>query len=212
MSLEGSVTKDLGKLKQGDHAAARALWERYFPSLVAMARRQFRSITGGAADEEDVALGAFARFCESAEQGRLSEVRNRNEVRRLLFALTVRMSIDELRRERRQKRGGTGLAERNDSPGAMLASDVPAELVISRVPPPDLVVQVAEECERLLASLNDDDLKAIAVWKSEGCTNAEIAGKLGVVLRTVERKLHVIRQRWAADATPQERGERSGRP
>jgi DNA-directed RNA polymerase specialized sigma24 family protein len=212
MSLEGSVTKDLGKLKQGDHAAARALWERYFPSLVAMARRQFRSTTGGAADEEDVALGAFARFCESAEQGRLSAVRNRDEVRRLLFALTIRMSIDELRRECRQKRGGSGLAGLNDMPGAMLASDLPAELVISREPPPDLVVQVEEECERLLASLDDEDLRAIAVWKSEGCTNEEIAGKLGVVLRTVERKLRVIRQRWTANASPATRGECSGQP
>jgi DNA-directed RNA polymerase specialized sigma24 family protein len=211
MSLEGSVTKDLGKLKQGDHAAARALWERYFPSLVAMARRQFRSTTGGAADEEDVALSAFARFCESAEQGRLGEVHNRDEVRRLLFTLTIRMSVDELRRQRRQKRGGAGLAERDEMPGAMLASAVPAELVVSREPPPDLVVQVAEQCERLLASLNDEDLKAIAVWKSEGCTNAEIAGKLGVVLRTVERKLHVIRQRWTEGAASQERGECSGR-
>jgi DNA-directed RNA polymerase specialized sigma24 family protein len=209
MSLEGSVTTQLGKLKQGDQAAARSLWERYFPWLVGLARRKLQSKTSGAADEEDVALGAFAKFCQSAEQGRLTEVRNRDEVRRLLVALTVHTAIDEMRRERRQKRGGTALAVENDMPGAMLASDLPAELVTSRDPPPDLVVQVAEECERLLASLDDEDLKAIAVWKSEGRTNEEIAGKLGVVLRTVERKLHLIRELWTADASPEERDERS---
>ena len=212
MALEGSVTSDLGKLKQGDHAAARSLWDRYFPSLVAMARLKLQSITSSAADEEDVALAAFAKFCQSAVQGRLTDVRNRNELRKLLFALTIRISIDEMRREHRQKRGGPGLAAPNDMPGAMLAADIPAELVTSREPPPDLVVQVAEECERLLAGLDDENLRAIAVWKSEGCTNEEIAGKLGVVLRTVERKLHVIRQRWTADGSSGEHDERRGVP
>jgi DNA-directed RNA polymerase specialized sigma24 family protein len=48
----------------------------------------------------------------------------------------------------------------------------------------------------LLASLDDDTLKSIAVWKTEGYTNEEIAAQLGVVLRTVERKVHAIRKRW----------------
>ena len=202
MSLEGSVTIHLGKLKKGDQAAARPLWERYFPWLVGLARRKLQSKPSGPADAEDVALGAFAKFCQSAEQGRLPEVRNRNELWRLLVTLTVRMAIDEVRRERRQKRGGTARAAECHMPGAMLASELPAELVASREAPPDFAAQVAEACERLLGGLEDEDLKAIVVWKSEGCTNEEIAARLGVVLRTVERKLHLIRERWTADASP----------
>jgi DNA-directed RNA polymerase specialized sigma24 family protein len=202
MPLEGSDTTHLGKLKQGDQAAARSLWERYFPWLVGLARRKLQFKPRGAADEEDVALGAFAKFCQSAQQGRLPDVRNRNDLWRLLVTLTVRMAIDEVRREGRQKRGGTATAAEYDTPGAMLASEPPAELVASREAPPDFAAQVSEQCERLLASLSDEDLKAIAVWKSEGCTNEEIASKLGVVLRTVERKLRLIRERWTADASP----------
>jgi DNA-directed RNA polymerase specialized sigma24 family protein len=208
MSLEGSVTTHLGKLKKGDQAAARPLWERYFPWLVGLARRKLQSKPSGAADAEDVALGAFAKFCQSAEQGRLPEVRNRNELWRLLVTLTVRMAIDEVRRECRQKRGGTARAAEYDMPGAMLASESPAELAASRESPPDFAAQVAEECERLLGGLDDDDLKAIVVWKTEGCTNEEIAVRLGVVLRTVERKLRVIRQQWADGAPPEERDHR----
>jgi DNA-directed RNA polymerase specialized sigma24 family protein len=142
--------------------------------LVRLARRKLPSKSSGAADGEDVALGALAKFFQSAEQGRLSDVRNRNDVRRLLVTMTVRMAIDEARRERRQKRCGAAPAAENYMPGAMLASEFPAELVASRDPPPDFVVQVAEECERLLASLDDKDLKAIAVWKSEGCTTKRL--------------------------------------
>jgi hypothetical protein len=59
------------------------------------------------------------------------------------------------------------------------------------------MVQVAEECERLLSLLGDAELKSIAVWKTEGYTNEQIALELGCVLRTVERKLQAIRQCWA---------------
>jgi RNA polymerase sigma factor (sigma-70 family) len=208
MSSDGSVSTHLGELKKGDHAAAQSLWQRYFPWLVNLARRKLQSQPSGAADEEDVALGAFARFCQRAQQGQLPEVRNRDELRRFLVTMTVRMAIDEFRRERRQKRGGAALAAEHDMPGAGLASESAAEHVASREPPPDFVVQMTEECERLLSGLDDDALKVIAVWKSEGYTNEEIAGRLGVVLRTVERKLRVIRERWSAGASPRERDDR----
>jgi DNA-directed RNA polymerase specialized sigma24 family protein len=58
-------------------------------------------------------------------------------------------------------------------------------------------VQVAEECQRLLGALDDDELKKIAVWKTEGYTNEEIASELGCVLRTVERKVQAIRRQWS---------------
>ena len=43
----------------------------------------------------------------------------------------------------------------------------------------------------------DDELQTVARLKLEGHTNAEIAEKLDVVERTVERKLKRIRNRWS---------------
>ena len=48
----------------------------------------------------------------------------------------------------------------------------------------------------MLDILGDEDLRGIARWKMEGHTNGEIAGKLGCLERTVERKLRVIRGLW----------------
>lgn len=45
----------------------------------------------------------------------------------------------------------------------------------------------------------DADLKTLAVWKMEGYTNEEIAVRWGCVLRTVERRLRVIRSLWAGE-------------
>ena len=60
----------------------------------------------------------------------------------------------------------------------------------------------ANECRRLLEVLGDAGLRAVALWKMEGYTNAEIADKLGCTRRTVERKLRVIRAIWAEEGGP----------
>ena len=59
---------------------------------------------------------------------------------------------------------------------------------------------VADECRRLLDVLDDDTLRSVAIWKLEGYTNHEIAGKLQCVDQTVERKLRTIRSIWAREA------------
>ena len=48
----------------------------------------------------------------------------------------------------------------------------------------------------LLGALSDDTQRHIATWKLEGYSNEEIAKKLGCSLRSVERKLALIRQKW----------------
>lgn len=63
MSSEGSVSAWLGLLQAGDHQGAARLWERYFQSLVQLARAKLKDAPRRAADEEDVALSAFASFC-----------------------------------------------------------------------------------------------------------------------------------------------------
>ena len=47
--------------------------------------------------------------------------------------------------------------------------------------------------------LLDDDQRAIADAKLEGLTNPEIAERINRSLRTVERKLRVIRSLWSEE-------------
>jgi DNA-directed RNA polymerase specialized sigma24 family protein len=63
-------------------------------------------------------------------------------------------------------------------------------------PTPEFAAMVAEEVRLLLCALDDDTLRRIATLKMEGFSNEEIAGDQRVALRTVERKLHLIRQIW----------------
>ena len=68
--------------------------------------------------------------------------------------------------------------------------------LVGREPDPEFAAQVAEECRRRLAQLDDTALQAVAVWKMEGHTNEEIAAKLGRSVGTIERKLRLIRRIW----------------
>jgi DNA-directed RNA polymerase specialized sigma24 family protein len=50
-----------------------------------------------------------------------------------------------------------------------------------------------------LGRLGDDTLRQVALLKLEGYENAEIAARLNCALRTVERKLNLIRALWAEE-------------
>jgi DNA-directed RNA polymerase specialized sigma24 family protein len=200
MSSAGSVTYWIGLLKTGDPAAAQQLWECYFQRLVALARAKLRGVPRRAADEEDVALSAFESFCRGAEQGRFPRLTDRDDLWQLLVVLTARKAFALIKHERRQKRGGgkvqteAALADDgSDNDEGALAQ------VVGREPTPEFAAEVAEECRRLLDKLGDERLRAVALAKMEGLTNAEAAARLGCAPRSVERMLRLIRSIWAEE-------------
>jgi DNA-directed RNA polymerase specialized sigma24 family protein len=195
MSSDGSVTHLIGMLKNGDRAAAQRLWEIYFGRLVGLARSRLRSVSRRVSDEEDVALSAFESFYRRAERDQFPKLEDRDDLWQLLFVLTVRKAINLERHEGRKSRGGGRVQRLADLEGLDLDGILGAE------PSPELAAQMTEECQRLLGRLGDDTLRAVAVWKMEGYTNAEVAARLGCVEQTVERKLRLIRAAWSREAS-----------
>src|SRR3954469_12046784 len=102
----GAVTHWIGDLKSGGQEAATRLWGRYFNGLVQIARDRLREAPRGKADEEDVALSAFHSLCQGAARGRFPELQDRNNLWKLLLAITAQKALDHRRREGRLKRGG----------------------------------------------------------------------------------------------------------
>jgi DNA-directed RNA polymerase specialized sigma24 family protein len=54
----------------------------------------------------------------------------------------------------------------------------------------------------MLEKLNDDLLRRLAIGKLEGYQNNELADRLGISQRAVERKLNLIRQKWEGELKP----------
>jgi DNA-directed RNA polymerase specialized sigma24 family protein len=113
----------------------------------------------------------------------------------MLVVLTARKATDILRHDQRQKRGG-GTARGDSAPQPAGGDGGPAGLdnLSDDGPTPLEAALLAEEVETLLARLRDPALRRVAVWKLEGYTNAEIAGRLGCSEPTVERRLAILRR------------------
>src|SRR5271165_213710 len=146
---EGSVSGWLGPLQSGDPAVVQPLWERYFDRLVTLARHKLRGAARLLADEEDVALSAFDSFCRGAGQGRFPQLLDREDLWRILLAITTRKAARLLRDETRAKRGGPAVLQAAAAPwqAALL------EQVLSQEPTPEMAAQLAEDYQRLLGRL-----------------------------------------------------------
>src|SRR5580765_2796606 len=101
----GSVTLFFGQLRAGDPVAAGALWERFFPRLVALAHKTLAGRPQRVADADDAAQSAFASFCVRVKAGEF-EVADRSDLWNLLAAVTANKARIQARRESAQKRGG----------------------------------------------------------------------------------------------------------
>lgn len=184
---DGSITRWIGLFRVGDAAAAEKIWNRYFASIVGVARAKLGMIPSGTLDAEDIALSAFHTLYRAAAANRLPEMLDRNVLWQSLILITAGKVIDAKRREFSQKRGG------------LLAPNTPlhlTDLVQSDDQDPALAAMFAEQFESLLDLLEDRELQEIAILKLEGFTNTEIAERLDCGERTVKRRLAVIRRVW----------------
>lgn len=186
-SRRGSVTTWLDGLKAQHDSAAQELWNRYFATLVTVARRNLHGM-GRESDEEDVALSALKSAMLGVQNNRFPDLSDRTGLWPLLVTITARKAANELKRQRAKKRDR--------------ASEEPfyEELTLARgEESPEFAMRLAEAIQTLVHRLDDHTLQVIAERKLEGCDNADIARDLGVSTRTVERKLARIRQEWDED-------------
>jgi ECF sigma factor len=102
---ESSITAMLGRLKAGDAESARQLWERYFENLVRLARGRLRDACRAVADEEDAALDTFDSFLRGVRDGRFPALNDREDLWRILVAITSRKAMKLKQYEHRLKRG-----------------------------------------------------------------------------------------------------------
>jgi DNA-directed RNA polymerase specialized sigma24 family protein len=148
------------------------------------------------ADEEDVALSVMDYLCRGAQQGRFDQISDRDELWRLLFTITAHKIVEKTRHAARQKRGGGQI--RNE---ASLCQDGDGKIdaIASDEPTPELLVEMDDEYRHLMEMLDEPSLQKAASLRLQSWTNEEIADRLGITRRSVERKLNRVRLIWSAE-------------
>lgn len=189
---DNSVTCLITGLKAGDGDDIQRLWDRYFGRLVRLAGSRLPQGTRRAYDEEDVALSAFRVFCEGAGRGLFPRLEDRDDLWRVLATITTRKLFSSMRHQTRQKRGGGNLLGES----ALVGDGADLSALLSREPTPHEAAAVADEYDRLFARLDDPVLQDVARRRLEGQASAEIAAALGTSVRTVDRKLSLVRAIW----------------
>lgn len=203
------MTKDLPTLRdthadsESDHCSSSSiekLFAALFPRACKVARRQLHKPLR-TADEEDIALSAFAQMCARLSKRQLDPMQTPDQFWRVLRVIVSQKTIDYQRRAAAQIRGGGKVRGESaiDTPGD---SGIRGLEQISDIRPDGAcLVMLEEQKQHLLAELDNDTLRSIALWKMEDMSNEEIAKRLDVCVRTVERKVSIIRKRWWVELT-----------
>jgi DNA-directed RNA polymerase specialized sigma24 family protein len=129
-------------------------------------------------------------FCRAAERGRFPDLADADGLWRLLSRITARKAIDRIRRRSLEKEVGESALDGNESS----RDGFPA--VASHDPTPEIAIMFADQVRHAMERLQDRELEQVALAKLDGDTNEKIAGLFGCSVRTVERRLRLIRKIW----------------
>lgn len=194
--MSHSISELLENLKDGESEAENLLWRRFIDRLMAVSRRKLRGFRKRAVDEEDVAIEAFDAFFRGTRDGRFLDLNDRHDLWTVLLMLTERKALQAIRKELAEKRGG-GLL-RGESVFENLLQDCSGGQGIAGVESRGDIASdlFTSEVRDRLTELEDETMKKIALMKLEGYENLDIGSSLNISLRTVERKLNLIRKQW----------------
>ena len=184
-------TDSLARELRADPARAASRVDEEFRSrLVRLAERLLDPRVRGAVDGEDVAQSVFRSFFCRQEADPLP-IGSRIELWHLLATIARRKCVKVARRALAQKRGGDRQIACDDtSSGGWDVADATA------VPPE--AVAVMNDLYRELVGRLDELHRPVCELRLDGLEVAEIATRLGLSHRTVERRLARIRDRLEA--------------
>lgn len=191
-----SITQWIVDLRNKDIDATRKIWNRFVDRLTLIANKRLRNSKCRITDGEAVAADAFSDFFMRGpdEFGKLVD---RNDLWQILVVITERRAIDAIRRESNQRRGGGKVFGEDNG---FEAVDGQCKDWLNSFPasdnPPDIELMLIEAFEERLSRLDSELLRQIAIDKMHGLSNLEIAETHHISLRSVERKLALIRQTW----------------
>lgn len=184
MTVGGSVTWLIAQAKAGDEAAFAAIHRRYWPKVAALAGSRLKNAPPMPVDAEDIAQRAFIGLHLSFMQSQLPALTTRHQLLALMSHIVACRTINEIRKERAQRRGG-------DSSTVSVR-----DLLTEDEATGPLQQAILKDCFDYYIHGLPRNLRELAILHLAGSTNCEIAEQLGFTVRTTERKVALLRIRW----------------
>jgi RNA polymerase sigma-70 factor (ECF subfamily) len=189
MAASDSFADLMARLRAGDEAAAREVFQRFVGKLICLARRQFNAVLRGKVDPEDVVQSAYKSFFLRHGAGKL-EVKDWGNLWGLLTVITLRKCLDRVEYHQAECRDvQREAAARPGTPGTE-----PWWQAVARDPAPEEAAVLAETVEQLLRNLDDDE-RSVIEMSLQGFSSQEISERLGLAKRSVRRFRERLRKR-----------------
>jgi RNA polymerase sigma-70 factor (ECF subfamily) len=189
MTATDSFTDVMARLRAGDQAAAREIFERFVRKLVGLARRQLEPVLRRKVEPEDVVHSAYKSFFLRYGAGEL-EVHDWDNLYGLLTVITLRKCLNRIAYHRAECRDVH--REAAVQPGA--TGIQPWWQVVAREPTPEEAAVLAETVEQLMRGLEPDE-RPVLEMSLQGYATPEISERLGLAERSVRRLRERIRKR-----------------
>ena len=136
----------------------------------------------------------YKSFCFRQQRGEF-DLAGRDALWKLLVTITLRKVRNAAKAHGREKRD---IAREQTIPidDEARTAHSALEQMDAAGPSPAEAAVLNEALERRLAALANPELREIALLRLEGYTSAEIANRLSVTERTIERRMERIRNKW----------------
>jgi RNA polymerase sigma factor (sigma-70 family) len=186
------------RLRAGDQAAAREVFQRFVDKLIRLARGQFDALLRRKVDPEDVVQSAYKSFFLRYGAGKF-EIYDWGNLWGLLTMITLRKCLDRVEYHRAECRN----VQREAAAHPQAAESRPWWEAIAREPTPEEAAVLAETVEQLLRGLAEDE-QPILELSLQGYTTQEISERLSRPERSVRR----LRERVKKQLTRQQLADR----
>jgi RNA polymerase sigma-70 factor (ECF subfamily) len=184
MTQDLSFVEMMSRLKSGDEAAARRIFEEYTERLIALARGRLGERLRQKVDPEDVLQSVYKSFFRRHARGQF-HLEGWDSLWAMLAVITMRKCGRAVRRFRT---GMRDLRVEASPDGVPEGWEGPA-----RDPAPEEAAILAEMVERLLQGLEGRE-REIVTLSLQGASVVEISAQVGRTRRTVQRVLRHVHQ------------------
>ncbi|MEL6898236.1 MAG: ECF-type sigma factor [Planctomycetota bacterium] len=190
MQEEEPITHWIQCLRQGDQEAAQELWRVFFDRLKNYAAKKLGELPKRVSDEDDVALSAFHSVVRGVQDDTFKRMESREDFWQLLVVIAARKASNLHRKQRQRREAGESVLANavavNEHPMGTLQDDNLEEQ--------DLAMYF--HCTEILEQL-PGNLQTVVLMRMSGYSNAEIAGRIGRSMKTVEHYFRQVRAVWA---------------
>ena len=180
----------------GDENAARAIVDRYFDRLMALARRRISPRLASRVDPEDILQSVFRTFFVRLKEGQFA-FEDQDDLCKLLMRITLHKTLRQVAFHKAAKRDPNQETAQGDHHREQLLT------LLDKEPSAEASVAFLDQLEHFLGQL-EPQTRRILELRLQGYNNDEIAKELNIydrkIRRAVERVRDLAREEGLADA------------